>query len=792
MKTQKPKIQRYAWSIVALCVLGFTATFAQTPVQKNGKLSVCGTKLCNQYGFPIQLRGMSTHGIQWYGWGSCLTEASLNALANDWGADILRISMYVQEGGYETNPTAFTNQVITLVNEATERGMYALIDFHQLDPGDPNYNTTRAKTFFTAVANAFKDYNNVIYDICNEPNGVGWNTIRNYATQVIPVIRAIDSDAVVLVGTHGWSTFGVSGDGTLQDVVNNPLPYSNVMYTFHFYAASHGQAYIDMLDDASDVLPVFVTEFGSQTASGDGTNNFTRTQQYIDLMRTKKISWCNWNYSDDFRSGAVWLEGTCSAGPWTVSRLKPAGAWIRDRILSPADDFPGGGNVAPTVNITAPANGAVFTAPASITINANAADADGSVTKVEFFQGTTKLGEDLTSPYSFTWSGVATGSYALTAKATDNGSATTTSAAVNVTVQSAPGCQPVSASADDGNVPANVLDNNLSTRWSANGDGQWIQFCLATQQTVNGVSIAFYNGNTRTSSFDILTSLDGTTWSAALTNRTSSGTTLNQETFSFSQRAAKYVRIVGHGNSVNLWNSYTEVDILTVTAPACEPVTASGDDGNVAANVLDNNTATRWSASGEGQWIQFCLNTTSTVSGVQIAFYKGTERRSIFDVLVSTDAASWSTVATGLQSSGTSLALETFSFSPVTAKYVRIVGHGNTLNAWNSYTEVRITTAASALRAMETGQSVSSENVVSSYPNPARDQVTISYKITEAGRVHLSLYDMSNGRTTALIDAHQEAGHHQTIVDTRSLSRGLHVIRLIHQGKVHIEKLAKQ
>jgi endoglucanase len=785
MKPQKPTFQFKTWSIAALSVmLSLSVALAQTPVQKNGKLSVCGTKLCNQYGNPIQLRGMSTHGIQWYGWGSCLTEASLNALANDWGADILRISMYVQEGGYETDPTGFTNQVKTLVNEATERGMYALIDFHQLTPGDPNYNTNRAKTFFTAVANEFKDYNNVIYDICNEPNGVGWNTIRNYATQVIPVIRAIDSDAVVLVGTHGWSTFGVSGNGTLQDVVNNPLPYSNVMYTFHFYAASHGQAYLDMLNNASNVLPVFVTEFGSQTASGDGTNNFTRTQQYIDLMRTKKISWCNWNYSDDFRSGAVWEEGTCSGGPWTVSQLKPAGVWIRERMLSPADDFPGGGNVAPTVSITAPANGAVFTAPVTVTINANAADSDGTITKVEFFQGTTKLGEDLNSPYSFTWSNVAAGTYALTAKATDNAAAVTTSSTVNITVQGAPGCQPVSASADDGNVPANVLDNNLATRWSANGDGQWIQFCLATQQTVNGVAIAFYNGNVRSSEFDVLTSLDGSTWNTAAAGLNSSGSSLNPETFTFSQRTAKYVRIVGHGNSVNLWNSYTEVDILTVTAPACEPAVASADDGNVATNVLDNNTATRWSASGDGQWIQLCLSATSTISGVQIAFYKGNERQSTFDVLVSPNANTWTTVASALQSSGTSLALETFSFSPVTAKYVRIVGHGNSVNAWNSYTEVKTITAA---------QNIQPENVVlSSYPNPVHHQVTISYEIKEAARVHVSLYNLSNGYTQALIDEYQEAGTHETVLDTKQLPKGLYVIKLIHKGTVHVEKLVKQ
>lgn len=93
-----------------------------------------------------------------------------------------------------------------------------------------------------------------------------------------------------------------------------------------------------------------------------------------------------------------------------------------------------GGNPAPTVSITAPANNASFAAPASVTITANAADANGTVSKVEFFQGSTKLGEDASSPYSFAWTGVAAGTYSLTAKATDNGGASTTSTAVTVVV----------------------------------------------------------------------------------------------------------------------------------------------------------------------------------------------------------------------------------------------------------------------------------------------------------------------------------------------------------------------
>jgi endoglucanase len=474
--------------IFVLSMLLSSTAFAQTPVARNGQLQVIGLKLCNQYGNPIQLRGMSTHGIQWYGWGSCLTEASLDALAYDWGADILRISLYVQEGGYETNPSGFTAQVNRLVEEATERGMYALIDWHQLDPGDPNANLSRARTFFTAVANAHKDKNNVIYDICNEPNGVSWNQIKSYADQIIPVIRAIDNNAVILIGTHGWASFGVSDGRTAQDIVNNPVTFPNIMYTFHFYARSHQQAYYDQLNWASDRLPVFVTEFGTQEYTGDGPNDFNFSQRYIDLLRTKKISWTNWNYSDDFRSGAVWTTGTCANGPWTTARLKPAGAWIRERMLTPADDFPGGGT---------------------------------------------------------------------------------------------PACEPVTASTHDGNVPSNVLDNDYNTRWSASGDGQWIQFCLNTSATVTGVDIAFYQGNTRRALFDIQTSTDGNSWVNASTGLQSSGTSNALEAFNFASRTAKYVRIVGHGNTASAWNSYTEVRVKT----------ASSLSGSKALAISENKAA---------------------------------------------------------------------------------------------------------------------------------------------------------------------------------------------------------
>jgi hypothetical protein len=92
-------------------------------------------------------------------------------------------------------------------------------------------------------------------------------------------------------------------------------------------------------------------------------------------------------------------------------------------------------NAPPTVSITSPANGAVFAWKPTITVTATAGDSDGTVTKVEFLDGTNLLGQDMTAPYSFTWRNVSQGNHVLTARATDNRGAVTTSSQVAITVR---------------------------------------------------------------------------------------------------------------------------------------------------------------------------------------------------------------------------------------------------------------------------------------------------------------------------------------------------------------------
>ncbi|PPS90580.1 cellulase family glycosylhydrolase [Streptomyces sp. MH60] len=309
-----------------------------TPAAVNGQLHVCGVQLCNQYDRPVQLRGMSTHGIQWFG--PCYNDASLDALAKDWKSDLLRVAMYVQEDGYETDPAGFTDRVNSLVDMAEARGMYAVIDFHTLTPGDPNFNLDRAKTFFASVAARNAHKKNVIYEIANEPNGVSWAAVKSYAEQVIPVIRAADPDAVVIVGTRGWSSLGVSDGANESEVVNNPVNATNIMYAFHFYAASHKDTYRAAVSRAAARLPLFVSEFGTVSATGGGAVDRASSVAWLDLLDRLKISYANWTYSDADEGSAAFKPGTCGGTDYSGSGvLTESGALVKSRI-STADDFP--------------------------------------------------------------------------------------------------------------------------------------------------------------------------------------------------------------------------------------------------------------------------------------------------------------------------------------------------------------------------------------------------------------------------------------------------------------------
>lgn len=328
-------------SILALfLVLSISFSFGQTIIDQNGKLQVIGLQLSNEHGNPIQLRGMSSHGLQWYG--NCVTQQSIQTQVNDWGIDIFRIAMYVEEGGYNVDPAGNRARIEEIVQWCTDLGIYVMIDWHILADGNPNQNKAAAIDFFDYFSDLYKNYNNVLYEVCNEPNGNGDNAwsgiIKPYAEDLIDVIRANDPKAIVMVGTPKWS----SKPG---DPGNDPITGSrgeNVMYSFHFYAGSHyTQAYVN---SALTKVPVFVTEWGTSHYSGEGGNDYVNAQKWIDLFGGQNdagvtVSWCNWSYADKAETSAALESGACYNGNWNST--SESGAYVKKELLNPSDVFLG-------------------------------------------------------------------------------------------------------------------------------------------------------------------------------------------------------------------------------------------------------------------------------------------------------------------------------------------------------------------------------------------------------------------------------------------------------------------
>ena len=198
------------------------------------KLQVSGGRLCDMSGNPVQLKGMSSHGLQWYPWSA----STVQNLKSGFKCSVVRAAMYTKDGGYIDNPN-IKNQVLTIVDAAISQGIYVIIDWHILSDNNPNTYRDQAVTFFRDMATRYGNSNNVLYEICNEPNGsTTWANIKTYADYVIPQIRSIDPDNIIIVGTPTWSR-------DVDIAADSPLSYSNVMYTLHFYSGSHGQSYRD-------------------------------------------------------------------------------------------------------------------------------------------------------------------------------------------------------------------------------------------------------------------------------------------------------------------------------------------------------------------------------------------------------------------------------------------------------------------------------------------------------------------------------------------------------------------
>ena len=315
--------------------------YADTPVGRHGKLSVqkvdgyAAPIMVDQNGVPTQLRGASTHGMHWFP--QYVNQNAFQTLRDDWGINMVRLVCYPRDGGsvgYLTGGDSTKQQLDTLIQNgvdyATKLGMYALVDWH-VHAYNPNEYLKEAKIFFTKYATMYKDHDNVLYEICNEPTGTNWYSgngkdLYTYCSEVIKTIRAIDPDAIIICGTNTWSQ-------DVDQVAAKPmkaLGYENIMYTFHFYSATHKENLMEKVRLATkDGTPIFVTEFGICSADGNGSYDAENADRWIALLDELNISFACWSYSNCNEKSA-YFKSSCSnaGGDWTADDLTTTGKWL--------------------------------------------------------------------------------------------------------------------------------------------------------------------------------------------------------------------------------------------------------------------------------------------------------------------------------------------------------------------------------------------------------------------------------------------------------------------------------
>ncbi|QSW87870.1 glycoside hydrolase family 5 protein [Flavobacterium endoglycinae] len=300
-------------------LLMFSISNAQF-VKKHGFLSVQGTQLTDQNNQPIVLRGMS---FGWHSmWPRFYNEKAVSWLKKDFNCNVVRAAMGIELGehSYSKDPQFSKEKIEAVIKGAIQSDIYVIVDWHS-----HNINLNEAKEFFAEISKKYAKYPNIIYEVFNEPDYETWQEAKDYAEEIIKVIRENDPKNIILVGCPHW-------DQDIDLPAADPiLGYTNIMYTMHFYAATHGKKLRDRTDAAiKSGLPVFISESAGMEASGDGPLNIKAWQEYIDWMESNKLSWITWSVSDKDETCSILKKSAKSEGKWKEEDLKESGIKVRE------------------------------------------------------------------------------------------------------------------------------------------------------------------------------------------------------------------------------------------------------------------------------------------------------------------------------------------------------------------------------------------------------------------------------------------------------------------------------
>jgi endoglucanase len=306
-----------------------------TPLERYGMLSVKGNTIVDEEGKPVVLRGMSLFhcmdGKKYY------NRECVKWLRDDWKCDVVRIAIMTDfswPNSWANEPEAVWNRVVTVGDACIEFGLYFIVDYH--GGGPPLPHLAQAKKFFKRLAEKYGKTPNLIYETYNEPYGkkgttLTWSEgVKPYQDAVIGLIRSIDPDNLVMVGTPDFCLHP-------SHVIADPLKFKNIVYVAHCYAATHKQGLRNDIQKTLDAgYPVFLTEFGTCEYTGSGKLDAVSVSKWIKFMSERKIGWCNWSLHDKDETASALRLRADPKGGWPVNGLRPSGVLIRSYLRSAA------------------------------------------------------------------------------------------------------------------------------------------------------------------------------------------------------------------------------------------------------------------------------------------------------------------------------------------------------------------------------------------------------------------------------------------------------------------------
>lgn len=314
------------WLLLVALLLGPVAWAAPaapagSPVAAHGRLAVKGNRVVDAQGRPFAVHGMSLFWSQWQP--RYYDPATVAWLVRDWRVTAVRAAIGAQQGGYDTQPEAETKRAEAVIDAAIAQGIYVVVDWHAHQP-----RADDAVRFFSHIATKYRGVPNLIYETYNEPLPEhGWaKVLKPYHAKVIGAIRAIDPGAFVVAGTRSWSQ-------DVDEAAADPLPFANVAYTLHFYAATHkGELRAKAETAMRRGVALFVTEYGTTAANGDAPIDAAETQVWWDWCAKNGISYLNWSVANKDEASAILKPTTQGLSGWSEADLTESGRLVRGHL----------------------------------------------------------------------------------------------------------------------------------------------------------------------------------------------------------------------------------------------------------------------------------------------------------------------------------------------------------------------------------------------------------------------------------------------------------------------------